>query len=179
MRLNKLFYLGILMVPIFISWAYPKQNDTLELVPERVWAADTSTLANSYDTLIAICGGRFITHNNEKWGVVDGAGNIVIPFECDGLRQISDSVLLVSFYKRSYPLPTGNYRYEYEGFYLYFTCEGLLKKPGRDFILVVEGEKSETTEFDKGPYYFLPDIVKDTVQTKPVYPNYNIRNGYK
>ncbi|MBI1317197.1 hypothetical protein GC167_10145 [bacterium] len=71
--------------------------------------------------------------HSTKWGVVDSAGWVVVPFVCDGIRALSEHQGICSVYRSSYPLNTGIPRYRYVGSVFLFTQEGIQPQSQRSF----------------------------------------------
>lgn len=170
MNFIKLFLIGTLVSHILIGSTYQTHKSLTEDLRVPLANCDTifKEVTTKYDTLIPIFEGFFITHNNQKWGVIDSCANIIIPFGCDGIRQISNTTAIGSTYNSSYALPTGIIRYEYRGSYFYFTRQGRSKKEGGEFILTIEGDSPSDVQYNlkNGPYYFLPDVKGDTIQMR-------------
>jgi hypothetical protein len=116
------------------------------------------------DTVRTFYEGDWISGNSKKWGVVDSAGNIIVPFICDGVKQIAADTGIISVYTTSYSLNTGIPRYMYAGDYYYFTKTGILQETKKAFIIKVQyladwhHPKFVTI---KGPAFYLPDAHRD------------------
>lgn len=92
------------------------------------------------DVILPIFKGELlITKNDRKWGVIDKNGNEIIPFICDGVQALSDSLGIASVYTSSYSLHTGVPRYVYCGKYFLFTKKGKKKGEEKTFMIVFEG----------------------------------------
>ncbi len=83
-------------------------------------------------------GQLLITKNEKKWGVIDKKGNEIIPFICDGIKMISDSIGIASIYSSSYSLHTGIPRYVYCGKYFLFTKKGRTNAKEKPFSILIE-----------------------------------------
>lgn len=79
-----------------------------------------------------------IIKDDKKWGVVDRNGNQIIPFICDGVKELSDSLGIASIYSGSYSLNTGVPRYVYCGKYFLFTKTGKTNSKEKNFSIVIE-----------------------------------------
>jgi hypothetical protein len=103
--------------------------------------------------------GNLVTINTKKWGVIDSAGNVIVPFICDGVKEISDNKGVVSVFSTSYSLNTGIPRYNYIGTYYFFNNAGLIPATKKEFSIKIEfiGDW-HNSEFviQKGPYFYLP-----------------------
>lgn len=98
----------------------------------------------------------------KKWGVIDRNGKQVIPFVCDGIKALSDSLGIATVYSGSYPLNTGVPRYVYCGKYFLFTRKGRVNTEEKKFSIVIEGRADFHNEnfVLETPNRFLP---KDTI----------------
>ena len=74
---------------------------------------------------------------NKKWGVIDSLGNIIVPFICDGIKEISENKGIISVYSGSASLNTGIPRYMYYGTTYFINKEGILTKMGEKFGIVI------------------------------------------
>jgi hypothetical protein len=70
-----------------------------------------------------------------KWGVIDSAGNVIVPFICDGIKAVSEHQGIAAVYRHSWPLNTGIPRYEYYGWYFDFDKSGINPSSKREFTL--------------------------------------------
>jgi hypothetical protein len=114
---------------------------------------------NKRDSIEAFYSGDFITINTRKWGVIDSVGNVIVPFICDGAKEISDNKGVVSVFSTSFSLNTGIPRYEYFGTYYFFTKEGLLYETKKEFSITIEYLADwHNSEFviQQGPEFYLP-----------------------
>lgn len=101
-----------------------------------------------------------------KWGVIDSAGKIVVPFICDAVRQLDSTRGVLSVYQSSYSLNTGLPRYRYSGICYFFDKQGITAEKGVPFsittIFVADFHRHEfviengNTFYFPAPYY-LPD----------------------
>ncbi|HAE36216.1 MAG TPA: hypothetical protein DCG22_10515 [Bacteroidetes bacterium] len=117
------------------------------------------TLQATYDTLYPVADGRFITHNNNYWGVTDSAGLVYLPFQFNGITYVDGKGYLCSTYLESYSLNTGIPRYSYTGLAIQYDENGKKKRQYR-FNLTVEFTsdyfwQEQVTLY--GPYFFLPE----------------------
>jgi hypothetical protein len=112
------------------------------------------------DTLMAFFSGDLVTSATRKWGVIDSAGNIIVPFICDGARAISGNKGVVSVYSHSFSLNTGIPRYMYFGNYFFFTKKGLLNETRQNFslkiVFIADWHHSEFV-IRQGPEFYLPN----------------------
>jgi len=74
---------------------------------------------------------------NKKWGVIDSLGNIVVPFICDGIKEISENKGIISVYSGSASLNTGLPRYMYYGTTYFINKEGILINTDKKFSIVI------------------------------------------
>ena len=150
-------------------------NKTIGFVPTADIFSDTSKVKKTdsfkkvkekYGTLFPILKGLFITHNEIKWGVIDSSGKEIVPFICDGITAISDTVGIASIYQGSYSLNTGVPRYMYCGKYFFFTKVGRTEKKEKIFSKMVQGVADYHKESFvlTSPYQYIP---KDTTPTEP------------
>lgn len=112
------------------------------------------TKGNSKESLIV----------QKKWGVIDKNGNQVIPFICDGIKALSDSIGIASVYSGSYSLHTGVPRYVYCGKYFLFTRKGRVNTKEKKFSIVIEYKADFHNEnlILETPNRFLPsDTISD------------------
>lgn len=101
-----------------------------------------------------------ITSDTKKWGVIDSTGNVIIPFICDGVKEISDNIGVVSIYSASGSLNTGIPRYRYHGISYFFNKNGLLPETKKDFMITIEyftDNHNSAYVIQKGPAFYLPD----------------------
>jgi hypothetical protein len=95
----------------------------------------------------------------KKWGVIDSSNRVVVPFVCDGVREIEPSKGVFSIYKGSRSLNTGLPRYRYSGYYYFFDRNGLVKEEGKLFDIVtvfVADFHHEKFVIENGPTFYLP-----------------------
>ncbi len=138
-----------------------------------------------YDTLIPIFDGLFITYSNydtasrrllnsnpnlkdligmhlapkdNKWGVIDSAEKIIVPFIGDAAKAISDKKGVLSVSTFHMGMNTGIERYEYWGNCYSFSKQGLDKVEMEEFKLRIKWEPMHKPEFviDWGNEFFLP-----------------------
>ena len=111
-----------------------------------------------------------ITNNGKKWGLTDLKGNEIIPFVCDGIRTISDSLGIASTYSGSYSLHTGLPRYVYCGNYFLFSKKGRIHGSEKPFSITIEGTADNHDEkfILISPFRYLP---ADTSANKPCNPS--------
>lgn len=94
-----------------------------------------------------------------KWGVIDSAGRTIVPFICDGVRQVGADSLEYSVYKFSYSLNTGIPRYNYQGtLFAIDAHERPLGEPRSFETTIVFLSDFHQPEFvmQQGPGYFFP-----------------------
>lgn len=148
-------------------------NKTIGYSPTADTFTDTSKIKNAdsfkkvktkHSILLPILKGLFITHNQIKWGVIDSSGKEIVPFICDGITAISDTVGIASIYQGSYSLNTGVPRYMYCGKYFFFTKMGRTEKKEKPFSKMVEdvADLHEESFILTSPYQYIP---KDTTPT--------------
>lgn len=97
--------------------------------------------------------------NTKKWGVIDSSNRVIVPFICDGIREIEAGKGVFSIYKGSRSLNTGLPRYRYTGYYYFFDKNGLMKDEGKLFEIVtvnVADFHHEDFVIEKGPTFYLP-----------------------
>lgn len=99
-----------------------------------------------------------ITNNGKKWGLIDKNGNQIIPFICDGIKSISDSLGIASTYSSSYSLHTGIPRYVYCGSYFLFSKKGRINGSEKPFSITIEGTADNHDEkfILTSPFRYLP-----------------------
>jgi hypothetical protein len=123
-------------------------------------------VTENYKILFPIFAGLFITHNGKKWGVIDSSGKEIVPFICDGIKEVSDTTGIASQFSGSYSLNTGVPRYVYCGQYFYFTKSGQIAKKKENFSITIVG----IADFHRddlilnSPGRYLP---KDTISSDP------------
>lgn len=103
--------------------------------------------------------GEHLTIQSKKWGVIDSVGNVIVPFMCDGAKQISENQGIVSVFSTSYSLNTGIPRYQYKGMSYVFNKEGIVYTTKKEFSIKIEFiEDFHHTIFviQKGPHFYLP-----------------------
>lgn len=123
-------------------------------------------LETKFDTLIPIFDGQiFVTHNKQKWGAIDVNGNEVVPFICDGIKVLSDSIGIASIYSGSFSLHTGMPRYMYCGKYFLFSSKGRINANEKEFSILIEGTAdNHSDEFILfSPHRYVPS---DTINIK-------------
>lgn len=101
-----------------------------------------------------------ISDNVLKWGVIDSIGSVIIPFMCDGVKEISDSLGVLSVYACSGSLNTGLPRYHYEGTAYTFDQHGILPETKTPFSMTVEfisDYHSSSFVIQFGPNFYLPE----------------------
>lgn len=117
---------------------------------------------NPYETIFS---GESITSDTKKWGVIDSAGKIIVPFICDGVKVLSENRGIISVFSTSYSLNTGIPRYMYIGTYYYFTKTGIQYETSQEFQIKVEyiGDWHHPSfVIRKGPEFYLPDGYRTT-----------------
>jgi hypothetical protein len=192
MNNNPLLFLPFLLM-LFSCTA--QKNNAVQAEKHQVKAGiDTysfETVQTTYDTLIPIFEGLFVTYHQidsayyaqitentewniserlfegemltpetKKWGVIDSLGNVIVPFICDGAKQIADNKGIISVFLDSYSLNTGIPRYQYIGTYYYFTKEGILSDTKTEFSVQIQFISDfHSAEFvlRYGPEFYLPD----------------------
>lgn len=103
--------------------------------------------------------GEHLTIQTKKWGVIDIAGNVIVPFICDGAKQISENEGIVSVFSTSYSLNTGIPRYQYKGMSYIFNKEGIVYTTKKEFSIKIEfiADFHHTIfVIQKGPHFYLP-----------------------
>jgi hypothetical protein len=103
--------------------------------------------------------GEHLTIQTKKWGVIDSAGNVIVPFICDGAKQISENEGIVSVFSTSYSLNTGIPRYQYKGMSYVFNKEGIVYTTKKEFSIKIEfiADFHHTIfVIQKGPHFYLP-----------------------
>ncbi len=103
--------------------------------------------------------GEHLTIQTKKWGVIDSTGNVIVPFICDGAKQISENQGIVSVFFTSYSLNTGIPRYQYKGMSYVFNKEGIVYTTKKEFSIKIEfiADFHHTTFIiQKGPHFYLP-----------------------
>jgi hypothetical protein len=103
--------------------------------------------------------GEHLTIQSKKWGVIDSVGNVIVPFMCDGAKQISENEGIVSVYSTSYSLNTGIPRYQYKGMSYVFNKEGIVYTTKKEFSIKIEfiADFHHTIfVIQKGPHFYLP-----------------------
>lgn len=96
----------------------------------------------------------------KKWGVIDSVGNVIIPFICDGVKEISENQGVVSVYAASASLNTGIPRYQYMGTTYFFNKNGILTDTKKDFMITIEyftDYHNSAYVIQKGPTFYLPN----------------------
>jgi hypothetical protein len=97
--------------------------------------------------------------NTMKWGVIDSAGNIIVPFICDAVREIENNKGIFSIYKSSRSLNTGLPRYNYTGYYYFFDKKGIEQTAGKLFtittIFVADFHQAKFV-IEQGNTFYLP-----------------------
>lgn len=176
--------LSALIFTILLSAVVTAQQDTnsSKITPPFSF----EQLQRTYDTLIPIFDGLFITHNQHdknapvhipeigpglkpsgethKWGVVDSSGNIIVPFICDGVKAIDGHQGIASVYVFSFSLNTGIPRYRYNGKYFFFSKNGRTKEKEKEFsitVVAVSDWHFEKFVVQKGPGFYLPQEYRD------------------
>jgi hypothetical protein len=97
--------------------------------------------------------------NTKKWGVIDSSNRVVVPFVCDGIREIEPEKGVFSIYKGSHSLNTGLPRYRYSGYSYFFDRKGMMQETGKPFDLVtvfVADFHHEKFVLENGPTFYLP-----------------------
>ena len=103
--------------------------------------------------------GEHLTIQTKKWGVIDSVGNVIVPFICDGAKQISENEGIVSVFSTSYSLNTGIPRYQYKGMSYIFNKEGIVYTTKKEFSIKIEfiADFHHTIfVIQKGPHFYLP-----------------------
>lgn len=99
------------------------------------------------------------TTTTKKWGVIDSAGNTIVPFICDGVREFENGKGVFSIYKESRSLNTGLPRYNYTGYYYFFDKSGVVSPEGKLFtittIFVADFHRAEFV-IEQGNAFYLP-----------------------
>ena len=101
-----------------------------------------------------------ISSDTKKWGVIDSMGNVIIPFICDGVKDISANKGLLSVYSTSGSLNTGLPRYRYIGTSYFFTKDGLLPETKKDFMITIQfiaDYHNSAFVIQQGPLFYLPE----------------------
>lgn len=119
-------------------------------------------ISQKYDTLMPLFDGLIVTHDGGKWGVIDSAGNEVIPFICDGIAPYSkDSTIGIgSVFSMSHSYNTGTPAYSYSGAFFLFNKTGRISEKTHGFSLSIVGFADfhdSIFVIDFGPSYFLPN----------------------
>jgi hypothetical protein len=120
-------------------------------------------VANDKESTMAILSGYdkidgFRTRT-KKWGVIDSADNIIVPFICDAVRELENEKGVFSVYKKSHGLGTGVPRYSYTGHYYFFDKNGIRKGKGKIFtikIVAVEDFHRDKFVIENGNTFYLP-----------------------
>jgi hypothetical protein len=103
---------------------------------------------------------ELITIDTKKWGVIDSTGNVIIPFICDGVKEISENIGVLSVYSASGSLNTGIPRYSYVGLSYFFDKNGLLPETKKEFMIIIEyfaDNHNLAYVIQNGPAFYLPD----------------------
>lgn len=129
---------------------------TLDTIDTMNFSGKLKFVATSYDYYFC---DDCVHWHEQKWGVIDSTGKMIIPFICDGIG-LKDSVTgIASVYSSSYSLNTGVPRYMYEGRYFYFNSSGRIDNKETSFQLLVEQmSDNHRSDFVRslGPTFFLP-----------------------
>jgi hypothetical protein len=95
----------------------------------------------------------------EKWGVIDSLGKVIIPFVCDGVKEISEGRGVFSVYAGSSSLHTSEARYVYSGFTYFFDKNGLSPVAVESFFTIKVENLSDDYKWEdpitQGPAFFL------------------------
>lgn len=108
----------------------------------------------------AFTSGSLVSINTRKWGVIDSAGHVIVPFICDGAKEISEDKGIVSVFSTSFSLNTGLPRYKYFGIYYFFNKTGILYETKNEFSIKVEfiaDWHNPAFVIRQGPAFYLPD----------------------
>lgn len=95
----------------------------------------TDSSPNNPNFKVHLFMGSIQSRKSKKWGVIDSANNIIIPFICDAVRELENGEGVFSIYKESYSLNTGIPRYNYIGYYYFFNSAGTIKAKGTKFTI--------------------------------------------
>jgi hypothetical protein len=90
--------------------------------------------------------------------VIDSLGNVIVPFICDGVKEISDHKGIASVFSNSFSLNTGIPRYQYFGKYYFFNKSGLLNETQKEFeitITFIADWHDEEFVIQQGPEFYL------------------------
>ncbi len=134
---------------LFITCSKIDSDHYLKLASKKV--------NNPYETIFS---GESITSDTKKWGIIDSAGKIIVPFICDGAKVFSENRGIISVFSTSYSLNTGIPRYMYIGTYYYFTKTGIRYETSQEFQIKVEyiGDWHHPSfVIREGPEFYLPD----------------------
>jgi hypothetical protein len=94
-----------------------------------------------------------------KWGVIDSAGNTILPFVCDAVRAIDAQKGIFSVVRITYTLNTGLQRFRYEGDCFFFDKKGIKDTIGIPFKANVEfvcDYARDAPPVQQGPAFYLP-----------------------
>jgi hypothetical protein len=94
-----------------------------------------------------------------KWGVIDSAGNIILPFVCDAVKAIDAEKGIFSVYRTAYDLHTGISRFRYKGDYFFFDKKGIIDTIGTPFEMTVQflsDYNRDAPPIQQGPAFYLP-----------------------
>ncbi len=172
--MNKsLLYLALFLLVGCTQNSEPsKEAPAVQSVPDNTVSFEK--VKSQYDTLIPLFDGLFLTFDNadtsavfwqihsgdKKWGVIDSAGQIIVPFVCDGVTATGEHTGIASVFGGATPLNTGVPRYRYSGLYFTFTKDGSNHKNGKPWSRVIthlaDRHKNEFI-FTLGPAYFVPE----------------------
>jgi hypothetical protein len=104
---------------------------------------------------------EIFSSDTKKWGVIDSLGNVVIPFICDGIKEISENIGVLSVFYASSSHHTGVPRYNYIGKSYFFNKNGLIPKPLETFFTItienIADNHNSANVIQLGPAFFLPD----------------------
>ncbi|MGJ8661218.1 MAG: hypothetical protein ACSHXL_04210 [Bacteroidota bacterium] len=174
MNLKKLFLIGLLLISSIFACSSNKEEyiSPKNAISQSIKIAKRNCIDSfeiiklRYDTLIPILKELFIAHNDLKWGVVDSCGKVIVPFMCDGVKEISKTEGIASIYESNQSLHTGVPRYTYYGNYFYFTKNGISLKEMQSFNILITMRADihhERFIIETGPYYYLPDTNGDSI----------------
>lgn len=110
---------------------------------------------------------KFTTNKAKKWGVIDSLGKVIVPFICDGVKEISDHKGIASVFSTSFSLNTGIPRYKYFGNYYFFDTSGVLTETKKEFDLTITFIADfHDAEFviQQGPEFYLPTEYRKVIQ---------------
>jgi hypothetical protein len=99
-----------------------------------------------------------VSFETKKWGVIDSLGNIIVPFICDGVKEISENNGIISVFLSCIPLYIGhNSSYKYQGTTYSINKEGIINDTDEKFEIRLWGTNAPLRVIKYGHMFYLPN----------------------